>query len=234
MTNSFSDFFSTGSTGEGMILTLSSCIGTSGIDKSASRWTETFIGTSNIVLLWQTTKILAHSGWLKSLPATSLAHASIEKMFFFHGHNCLPWHHVSTLSVLAHRAQDNIALPSSCWTLVDHDWIIKCKHLFRLYSHLTMPDIFSCAGTAKRVWSVGSVERSAALWDFFSCQEYGGGMVLFFLAFLFLSTYNQQNCFKLLLLALFPTFPQRGFIKRFIPFSAVLAFYLLQAGVLKL
>lgn len=124
-------------------------------------------------LLRRATENLTHSCWLMLMPTTPN-----PRLHFFHSHNCLPRPPVSMLGELANKTADNVSLPS-CWTVVDCDWLIKCKHLFRLYSHLTMPDIFSCAGTALRVWSVGSVERSMALWDFFfTARNMGAGRYL--------------------------------------------------------
>lgn len=149
------------------------------------------------------------------------------RLHFFHSHNCSPRRPVSMLGVLANKTLDNVTLPS-CWTGVDCDWLIKCKHLFRLYSHLTMPDIFSCAGTALRVWSVGSVERSTALWDF-TAREMGVGR------YFFCQLKINKTLFKWLpqFLPSYNAIPTESTHQKTTTLQAVLLFYLVQACVLK-
>lgn len=120
---------------------------------------------------------------------------------------------MSLLGVLANKTPDTVTL-SSCWTVVDCDWLIKCKHLFCLFSHLTMPDIFSCAGTALRVWSVGSVERGTALCDFFFNARNMGVGRFFFVNLKSKTLLN--DCYSFCPHAM--SSPQRAIIKRFIPF----------------
>lgn len=160
---------------------------------------------------------MSHRNSTAQLLVISHAHhpcsGSLLHFFFFHSHNCLPRRPVSMLGVLANKTLDNVTL-SSCWTVVDCNWLIKCKHLFRLFSHLTMPDIFSCAGTALRVWSVGSVERSTALRDFFFIARNTGVGRFFFVNLKSKTLLN--DCYSFCPHAM--SSPQRALIKRFIPF----------------
>lgn len=119
--------------------------------------------------------------------------------------------------MLANKRPENVTLPF-CWTVVDFDWFKKWKHLFCLYSYMKMLDILSCAGTAQRVWGVGSEERGMALWDIFFTVEYGGGVVFVNL--------KSRKIFHIGC-----HFPQWAFMKRFIPRSLGFFDVLFNAGM---
>lgn len=152
-----------------------------------------------------------------------------SRLHFFHSHNCLPRRPVS---MLANKTLDNVTL-ASWWTVVDCDWLPKCKHLFRLYSHLP-PDVLSCSGTALRLWGVGSVERGMALWVFFfTARNMGEGRYFFFF-------FCQLKINKTLLNGRYSVCshtkpsPTENIHQKIHPLQAVLMFYLVQACVLKL